>query len=237
MIQFLQKTFWPFIQKIQYELLISGCIIIFSDVLYIIFYTPDDYVQGEYVKIMYIHVPSAWLSTFLYSLVAIASFIYLVWRNIVAFYFAKVTAYVGASFTIITLITGILWGKPIWGAWWVWDARLTSMLILFFFYLSYIFVYINSPDNNFTAVICSVLSIIGGINIPIVKFSVDFWNSLHQPASIIKLTGSTIHYTMLIPLVIMIIAFIICTIAIITIKLENLIIDKKIRRVYGICGY
>ena len=170
--------------------------------------SPADYQQGEMVRIMYIHVPSAWMSLGIYSFIAICSFSCLVWKTRMSYILAVSAAPMGAGFTLITLVTGSIWGKPIWGTWWVWDARLTSMLVLFFIYISYIAI-INSGNNLLRAEKpASVMAIIGFINIPIVKFSVDIWYSLHQPASVLKLGGPSIHPSMLLPLFIMFSSFI-----------------------------
>ena len=173
-----------------------------------LFSSPADYQQGEMVRVMYVHVPSAWMSLGIYSFMAVCSFSSLVWKTRISYLLSIAAAPIGAAFALITLVTGSLWGKPIWGAWWVWDARLTSMLILFLLYLSYISV-TNSGTNILRAEKpASVIAIIGFINIPIVKFSVDIWYSLHQPASVFKMSGPSIHSSMLIPLMIMFASFI-----------------------------
>ncbi len=173
-----------------------------------LFSSPADYQQGEMVRVMYVHVPSAWMSLGIYSFMAVCSFSSLVWKTRISYLLSIAAAPIGATFALITLVTGSLWGKPIWGAWWVWDARLTSMLILFLLYLSYISV-TNSGTNILRAEKpASVIAIIGFINIPIVKFSVDIWYSLHQPASVFKMSGPSIHSSMLIPLMIMFTSFI-----------------------------
>lgn len=195
--------------------------------LYFSFYcSPKDYQQGEYVRIMYIHVPSAWLSLSIYSLMAIASFIYLVWNNTIFDLIAKASAPVGTLFCFITLYTGSFWGNPIWGTWWVWDARLTSMLILFFFYLSYLSLLNLIKDNKHNKA-PAALVILGFINVPIVKFSVNLWNSLHQPASVLKLGGPSIHSSMLLPLMLMFIAFSLYFLANMLINLNRLLIFYK----------
>jgi heme exporter protein C len=165
--------------------------------------SPPDYQQGEMVRIMYIHVPSAWISMLAYALMAVASACFLVWRHPVADLIARNTAPIGAAFTIITLVTGSLWGKPMWGTWWVWDARLTSVLILLFLYLGYIGLTQVDIIDESNRKIAAMLSIFGAINLPIIKFSVEWWNTLHQPASVIRLDGPTIDYSMLIPLFVM----------------------------------
>lgn len=172
-----------------------------------LYLSPPDYQQEEMVRIMYIHVPAAWLSLLIYSFLAICSVSCLVWQARLAYLLAIAAAPIGACFAFITLITGSLWGRPIWGVWWVWDARLTSMLILFLLYLSYIAV-VNSGNQILRAEKpASIIAIIGFINIPIVKFSVDIWYSLHQPASVLRSTGSTIDTSMLWPLFIMFFSF------------------------------
>jgi len=162
--------------------------------LFFILTSPDDYQQGNAVKIMYIHVPSAWLSLLIYTIIASLSALSFIYKTPLLTLSAISLAPIGCIFSLITLVTGSLWGKPIWGTWWVWDARLTSMLILFFLYLSYIILY-KSYSNVITgSKIAAALAIIGFINIPIIKFSVEIWNSLHQPASILRKTESqSIH--------------------------------------------
>ncbi len=197
------------ISKILIPLSAIICLIILPIGLYFAIYaSPPDYQQGEMVRIMYVHVPSAWMSLGVYSFMAICSFSCLVWKTRISYILSVAAAPIGASFSLITLVTGSIWGKPIWGAWWVWDARLTSMLILFFIYLSYIII-VNSGNNLLRAEKpASVMAIIGFINIPIVKFSVDIWQSLHQPASVVKLGGPAIHSSMMYPLLIMFIFFV-----------------------------
>ncbi len=190
------------------------------------FNSPSDYQQGEYVRIMYIHVPSAWLSLMIYTLMGICSLLYLVWSNPMFDLIAKASAPIGTIFCFITLFTGSLWGKPVWGTWWVWDARLTSMLILFFFYLGYLSLCDLSKDrqNNKAP---AVLAVLGTINIPIVKFSVNLWNSLHQPASVFKAGGPSIHSSMLLPLMLMFFCFSLYFLANLLISLKASILEKK----------
>ncbi len=198
--------------------------------LYYGFYaSPADYQQGEYVRIMYVHVPSAWLALAIYALMGITSFVYLVWHNPIFDLIAKASAPIGTLFCFITLVTGSFWGKPIWGTWWVWDARLTSMLILFFFYLGYLsLVNLSQDQSNNKAP--AALAILGCINIPIVKFSVNLWNSLHQPASVFKLGGPSIHSSMLTPLMLMFIAFSLYFLANLLINLKISLLERKIAR-------
>lgn len=168
---------------------------------------PTDYQQGESYRIMFIHVPAAWMSMFVYMTMAIASGIGLIWQIKTAFVVAKSSAVIGATFTFIALVTGAIWGKPTWGTWWVWDARLTSELILLFLYFAYISLY-NAFDNPKTSQkASSILAIVGLVNLPIIHYSVKWWNTLHQGASVTKLDAPSIHIDMLIPLLIMTIAF------------------------------
>lgn len=200
-----------FLKISKYLIPISGCLFLTSipvGLYFSLYASPEDYQQKEMVRIMYVHVPAAWMSLGIYTFIAICSFSCLVWRTRISYVLAVAAAPIGAGFALITLVTGSIWGKPIWGTWWVWDARLTSMLVLFFIYISYIAI-INSGNSLLRAEKpASVMAIIGLINIPIVKFSVDIWYSLHQPASILKIGGPSIHPSMLLPLFIMFGSFI-----------------------------
>ena len=176
---------------------------------------------------MYVHVPSAWLASFLYFSLAISCVFYLVWKHPLADLVSSSIAPIGALFSVLTLVTGSLWGKPMWGTWWVWDARLTSMLVLFFFYLGYILLsnaFERKIDGSKTA---SVLAIVGLINLPIVKFSVDWWHTLHQPASIIKIGGPSIDDKMLLPLILMIFALSFFSLYMIILNVKTKLIEKK----------
>jgi len=196
-----EKTLLPFL-AILFPLIL--CIGLY----FALFASPADYQQGEMVRIMYVHVPSAWMSLGIYSFMTACSFSSLVWKTRISYLLSVASAPIGATFALITLVTGSLWGKPIWGTWWVWDARLTSMLILFLLYLSYISVTSSGTNILRAEKPASVIAIIGFINIPIVKFSVDIWYSLHQPASVFKMSGPSIHSSMLLPLMIMFASFI-----------------------------
>lgn len=198
-------------------------------VYYGFFISPADYQQGEYVRIMYVHVPSAWLALAIYSLMAFSSFVYLVWNNQIFDLIAKSAAPIGTLFCFITLVSGSFWGKPIWGAWWVWDARLTSMLILFFFYIGYIVLSKLSQDHKGNKSPASLV-ILGAINVPIVKFSVNLWHSLHQPASVFKLGGPSIHSSMLTPLMLMFAAFILYFLVNLLLNLNNRLLAHKVIR-------
>lgn len=203
--------------------------IIFSYSLYnALISSPTDYQQGEFVRIMYIHVPSAWLALSIYLAIAVMGLSYLVWRNIMAAYFMKALIPIGAIFSLICLVTGSLWGRPVWGVYWVWDARLTSMLILFFLYIG-LYLFYNSHNSEDKAVkLTSVLAIIGVVNLPIIKFSVDWWNTLHQPASLTKIAKPSMHIDIMQPLLLMFASFLILTIILFMLKVKTEIINKKI---------
>ncbi len=172
-----------------------------------LFASPADFQQGETVRIMYVHVPSAWISIGCYTFIAVMSAVALIWKHPLADIAARAAAPLGVGFTLIVLITGSLWGKPTWGTWWVWDARLTSVLVLFFLYLGHIALS-NAFDNpQRGARAAAVLALVGFVNIPIIKFSVDWWNTLHQPASITRLDAPAIDPAMLTPLLLMALAF------------------------------
>lgn len=190
----------PWLQLITAALFVVGLYLAF-------FVAPPDYQQGETVRIMYIHVPSAWLAMFGYTLIAVSAIGSLIWRHPLADVSIKSAAPIGAAFTFLALVTGSLWGKPMWGTYWVWDARLTSVLILLFLYLGLIALSeaIEEPARAGRAT--AILALVGVINIPIIKFSVDWWNTLHQPASVIRLDGPTIDASMLYPLLVMALAF------------------------------
>ncbi|WP_051630695.1 heme ABC transporter permease [Afifella pfennigii] len=169
-----------------------------------LFVAPPDYQQGDSVRIMFIHVPAAYLAMFCYVVMAAAALGTLVWRHPLADVSARAAAPIGAAFTFLALFTGSVWGKPMWGAWWVWDARLTSVLVLFIMYLGLIALWRAFDDPSRGAKVAAILILVGFINIPVIKFSVDWWNTLHQPASIVRMDGPTIDPSMLWPLLVMI---------------------------------
>ena len=191
--------------------------------------SPDDMVQGSAVRIMYVHVPSAWLSIFSYLLLAICSLFFIVWRHPLADILSRAIAPVGALFSLLTLLTGSIWGKPMWGTWWVWDARLTSMLILFLLFMGYIALSNAFEKSERGSRPAALLAIAGSINLPIVKFSVDWWSTLHQPASIMRSGGVSIDGSMLLPLVIMFLAFQLFFILIIIFRSHSILIERKMQ--------
>ncbi|MFG1402203.1 heme ABC transporter permease [Xanthobacter sediminis] len=180
--------------------LAAAALLVLAVGFWLAFRAPPDYQQGETVKIMYIHVPFAWLGMFGYSMMAASSIGILVWRHPLADVAHKAAAPIGATFTALCLITGSLWGRPMWGTYWVWDARLTSMLVLLLLYLGLMALRAAIEDPNRAGRAAAVLTLVGFINVPIVKFSVDWWNTLHQPASVFRMGGSTIDSSLLWPL-------------------------------------
>ena len=185
------------------NLFIFFILIIFVGLVYALFLSPPDYIQGESVRIMYIHVPSSFIALFSFGLIGAASILNLIFKIKIMPLIGKSLAPVGFLFSIVSVVTGSFWGKPTWGVWWVWDARLTSMLILIIFYISYILSWKFIKNFEQANKISSIIAIIGLINLPVIRYSVDWWNTLHQPSSITLTSAPTIHYTMLIPLAIM----------------------------------
>ena len=196
-----------------------------------LFEAPPDYQQGETVRIMYVHVPAAWMALFCYATMAIASAMALIWRHPLGFLIAKASAPIGACFTVICLATGSLWGKPMWGTWWEWDARMTSVLILFFLNVGYLALVDAFDDTTRGQRAASILALVGAVNLPIIKFSVEWWHTLHQPASVVRLDGPTIHSSMLWPLLLMIIGFTAFYLAILVIRTRSEIAAAKIRNI------
>ena len=195
--------------------------------LFALYLSPNDYQQGSTVRIMYVHVPSAWLALFTFAIMTIYSIIALAFKIPFGFIINSAVAPIGAIFTLICLVTGSLWGKPMWGAWWVWDARLTSVAILFIIYLIIIIINFSFENRDIREKIVAVFVIIGSINLPIIKFSVDWWNTLHQPASISKLSSPSIDPSMLRPLLIMTVAFMLIGLLIALIRIKSEILSRK----------
>lgn len=214
--------FAPFSLVLGLILLVAGGIEIYN--------SPIDYQQGNAVKIMYIHVPAAWMALIIYSLMAIFNLSGFIYKNPFFYLISVAIAPIGAIFTLVTLITGSIWGKPIWGSWWVWDARLTSVLILFFLYLGYIILTNSFDDYEKGQKIAAIISIIGFINIPFIKFSVEYFNSLHQKASILRSGGISIDKSMLIPLLIMFGCYFCYFVFFSIIAVKTAVIDKKLSK-------
>jgi heme exporter protein C len=197
--------------------------------LYLAFFaSPADYQQGETVRIMYIHVPAAWMALLAYLAMAVAAIFYLVWRHPLADIGARAMAVPGASFALITLLTGSFWGRPMWGTWWVWDARLTSMLILFFLYLGYIALADGFERPERGSKPASLLLVVGVINLPIIKFSVDWWNTLHQGSSVLRFGGPSIDPAMLLPLLVMALAMLGWFISVSILRMNTLLAQRRL---------
>jgi heme exporter protein C len=194
------------------------------------FASPADYQQGDTVRIMYIHVPAAWLSMFCYATMTASALGTLVWRHPLADAAQKAAAPLGAGFTFICLVTGSLWGKPMWGTWWVWDARLTSVLVLFVIYLGLIALWQTIEEPTRAARAAAILTLVGVVNLPIIKFSVDWWNTLHQPASVFRMGGPTIAPSMLWPLLVMGLAFTLLFTTLHLMSMRNEILRRRLRR-------
>jgi heme exporter protein C len=191
--------------------------------------SPDDYQQGATVKIMFIHVPNAWLSMLVWAIMSVAALGTLVWRHPLADVAAKCAAPLGAAFTFLALVTGSLWGRPMWGTYWVWDARLTSVLVLFIMYLAIIALWRTVDDPGRAGRTAAVLTLVGAINLPIIKFSVDWWNTLHQPASVFRIGGPTIDPSLLIPLFEMALAFTLLFVSLLLAAMRNEILRRRVR--------
>ena len=194
-----------------------------------LFASPPDYQQGEAVRIMYVHVPAAWMALFVYSVMAAASAAALVWRHPLADIAAQAASPIGASFTFVALVTGSLWGKPMWGTWWVWDARLTSVLVLFFLYLGHIALSRAFDDPTRGSRAAALLAVVGFVNVPIIHFSVVWWNTLHQPSSVFRMGGPTIAPAMLVPLLVMALGFTCYFVTVLLLRVRMELAARKLR--------
>ena len=210
--------------------LAAATAMLFALGLWLAFAAPPDYQQGETVRIMYLHVPAAWMATFVFGVMTLAALGTLVWRHPLADVAQKAAAPLGAGFTFICLATGSLWGKPMWGTYWVWDARLTSVLVLFLLYLGLIALWRAIEDAGRAARAAAILTLVGCVNLPIIKFSVDWWNTLHQPASVFRLGGPTIAPELLWPLAIMALAFTLLFVTLHLAAIRNEILRRRVAR-------
>jgi heme exporter protein C len=198
--------------------------------LYVAFFVaPPDYQQGDSVRIMFVHVPSAWLSMAGYGLMAVAALGTLVWRHPLADVTQRAAAPIGAAFTFLALLTGSIWGKPMWGTWWVWDARLTSELVLLLVYLGLIALWQAIDDPGKAARAVAILTLVGTVNLPIIKFSVDWWNTLHQPASVFRADGPAIDASLLTPLFVMAIGMTLLYVVLLLMAMRNEILRRRVR--------
>ena len=218
---FIEKTI-KFINSIFFVVLIIG--LTFSLVI-----SPPDYIQGDSVRIMYVHVPSAWLGLSIFSLITLLSVLNYIFKIKNFYLINKSVAPLGLLFTCLAIITGSLWGQPTWGTWWAWDARLTSMLILMFFYIIFIFSYKFIKNSEKSSKVCTSISVLGLVNLIIIKYSVNWWSTLHQPSSINLIGETTVHFSMLIPLGIMLFVFLLYTALIFLMKyrIETIRVKKK----------
>jgi heme exporter protein C len=211
-------------------LLGTATVLVLAIGLYLaLFVAPPDYQQGESVKIMFVHVPAAWLALLVYLIVAVASAVALVWRHPLAEIAAQAAAPLGAAFTLVCLVTGSLWGRPMWGTWWAWDARMTSVLVLFFLYLGYIALVNAFDDMGRGARAGSVLALVGIVNLPIIKFSVDWWNTLHQSESVLRMGGPTIDASLLWPLLVMALGYLLLFKTLLLIRMRTALNERKAR--------
>lgn len=208
--------------------LVAATLVAFAIGLWFAFAAPGDYQQGETVRIMYVHVPSAWLGMALYAAMTASALGILVWKHPLADVAARGIAPVGALFTFFALVTGSLWGKPMWGTWWQWDARLTSMLVLLIMYLGLMALWHAFEDPIRAGKVGAVLVLVGAVDLPIIKFSVDWWSTLHQPASVIRIGGPTIHPAILVPLLVMAIAFTLLAALMVLATMRNEILARRL---------
>ncbi|MCE9524144.1 MAG: heme ABC transporter permease [Alphaproteobacteria bacterium] len=194
-----------------------------------LFFAPPDYQQGEAMRIIYVHVPAAWMALFVYVCMAVSSAVAFIWKHPLADIAAKASAPIGLVFTALALITGMLWGQPMWGAWWVWDARLTSVLILFFLYLGYIVLWGAIDEPTRAARAARILALVGVVNVPIIHFSVEWWSTLHQGATVFRADGPSMTTPMLIPLLVMAVAYNILYVAFLLIRMRMEVSERRLR--------
>ena len=224
---FIKNYQFSLVRKSQKIVLYLFLIVLMLGLFEALILSPEDYLQGDSVRITYVHVPSAWISLGIFSLMATLSIMVIIFKNKLFFLIAKSLAPSGFVFSLIALVTGSIWGKPTWGTWWAWDARITSMLILCIFYLMYLIAWRIFENKDYVTKITSFIAILGFINIPIIKFSVDWWSTLHQPSSVNIFSKTTIHTTMLIPLGIMTAAFALFSLLIFLMKYNTELIKIK----------
>jgi len=227
------KNFFPnkilsISNKIITNLIIAMILVVFLGFIYALFISPPDYIQGDSVRIMYVHVPSSFIALGSFAFIGIASISNLIFKVKFMPLMAKSLAPVGSIFTLISIVTGSLWGKPTWGIWWAWDARLTSMVILLCFYVAYILTWKLISSFEKANKISSIIGIVGLLNLPVIKYSVDWWSTLHQTSSITLTSAPTIHYTMLVPLIIMLAGMVMYSLIIFLMKYKTEIIKFKI---------
>jgi len=210
------------------NLVVLLILVLIIGLIYSLLLSPADYIQGDSVRIMYVHVPSSFIALSCFGFMGIASIFNLIFKIKFMSFLTKSLAPIGCVFSIISIVTGSFWGKPTWGTWWVWDARLTSMLILLLFYVAYILIWKLIDDFEKANKISSIIAIVGLFNLPVIKYSVDWWNTLHQTSSITLTSAPTIHYTMLVPLIIMLFGMIIYALIIFLMRYKTEVMKFKI---------
>ena len=225
--KFIKNYQFNLVRKSQKIVLSLFLIVLMLGLFEALILSPEDYLQGDSVRIMYVHVPSAWISLGIFSLMAVLSIMVIIFKNKLFFLIAKSLAPSGFVFSLVALVTGSIWGKPTWGTWWAWDARITSMLILSLFYFIYLLAWRIFEKNDQVLKITTSITVLGVINVPIIKYSVDWWNTLHQQASINILSESKIHESMLFPLFIMTAAFALFSLLIFLMKYNTELIKIK----------
>jgi len=211
-------------------LIILTLVTILIGIAYALFISPPDYIQGDSVRIMYVHVPASFLSLGFFGILGMISVLNLIFKIKILPYIGKSIAPIGFVFALVSILTGSLWGKPTWGVWWAWDARLTSMLVLLIFYLTYILIWKFVENFNTANTINCFVAIVGSFNIPVIKYSVDWWNTLHQTSSITLTSAPTIHYSMLAPLIIMILGFFLYSLVIFLMRYKTELIKLKLNK-------
>ena len=220
-------NFFVFLNRISNSVKIIIIPLLIVSLVFALVLSPKDYIQGDSVRIMYVHVPSSWIALACFSLITFFTILNFLFKFKNAFIIYKSLAPIGLAFCLISIVTGSIWGQPTWGTFWAWDARLTSMLALLFFYILFIFSYKFIKDQNFSSKVCSIISILGLINLFIIKYSVDFWSTLHQPSSVKVFGETSIHKSMLLPLLSMLLVFLIYCALIFLMKYRSEIIRMK----------
>tara|TARA_B100001123_G_C14830407_1_gene835909 strand:- start:82 stop:720 length:639 start_codon:yes stop_codon:yes gene_type:complete len=203
-------------------------LLMFVGLVFALIISPPDYIQGDSVRIMYVHVPSSFIALSCFAVIGIASILNFIFKIKFIPFVSKSLAPIGLTFTLISIVTGSMWGKPTWGTWWVWDARLTSMIILLCFYIAYVLVWKFINDFERANKISSIISVIGLFNLPVIKYSVEWWNTLHQPSSITLTSAPSIHYTMLVPLIIMLLVMTVYSLVVFLMKYKTEVIKFKL---------
>ncbi|MBI3898221.1 MAG: heme ABC transporter permease [Gammaproteobacteria bacterium] len=221
------KTFYPLAGRLLPWFATATVLLLAIGLYQGLFVAPPDYQQGNSVRIMFIHVPAAWMSMFVYVVMAVAGATGLIWNVKLAEVLARSCAPIGASFTLLALATGSLWGRPMWGTWWAWDARITSELILLFLYMGFMALQASIDDPKRAARAAAILALVGVVNIPIIHFSVEWWNTLHQPASVARMGKPTIHLSLLIPLLLMAAAFKTYFVTVLLMRMRNEILLRE----------